>query len=73
MTITSISYEALNKYFFPVDLVMAFLGGCSGLNRFGPNRLLSLNAWLLGIGTIRRCGLMGVALWEEVCYCRGGL
>jgi hypothetical protein len=27
-----------------------------------------------GSGTIRRCGLVGagVALLEEVCYCRGG-
>jgi hypothetical protein len=37
---------------------------CSGLNMLGP-----------GIGTIRRCGLVGVraALLEEVCHCGGRL
>ena len=30
---------------------------CGGLNRFGPHRLMCLNAWPTGSGTIRRCGL----------------
>jgi hypothetical protein len=39
-----------------------------------PHRFMCLNVWLLGSGTIRRCGLVGVgvALLEEVCHCRGG-
>jgi len=41
----------------------------SGLNKFGPQRLI----WMLGI--IRRCGLVGVSvtLLEEVSHCVGGL
>ena len=42
---------------------------------FGPHRLMCLNAWSIGSGTIRRCGLVGVvvALLEEVCHYGGGL
>jgi len=29
-----------------------------GLNRSGPQRLMCLNAWPIGSGTIRRCGLV---------------
>ena len=45
--------------------------GCGGLNRYGPHRLMYLNAW----PTISRCGLVGVGviLLEEVCHCAGGL
>lgn len=32
---------------------------CGGLNRFGPYRLMSANAWPTGNGTPRRCGLLG--------------
>ena len=33
------------------------VGKCAGLNRSGPRRLMCLNAWPIGSGTIRRCGL----------------
>ena len=33
-----------------------------------PHRLMCLNAWLMGNGTIRRCGLVG-----EVCHFGGRL
>jgi len=44
---------------------------CGGLTRFGPHRLMCLNACLTGNGTIRRCGLVGVgveevSLWGQV-------
>jgi hypothetical protein len=44
---------------------------CGGLNRYGPHRLLYLDAWPIGSGTIRRCGLVGVGvtLFDEVCHC----
>ena len=44
---------------------------CGGLNRFGSHRFMCLNAWPIGSGTIRRCGLVGVgvALMEKVCHC----
>ena len=47
---------------------------CGGLNRFDSHRLC-LNAWPLGSGTFRKCGLTGVhmALLEEVCRCGGGV
>ena len=32
--------------------------GCDALNRYGSHRLLCLNAWPIGSGTIRRCGLV---------------
>ena len=37
-----------------------------GLNRFGPHRLVGLNVWPMGSGTIRRCGLVegNVSWWE---------
>ena len=33
--------------------------------KYGPHRLMCLNAWPIGSGTIRRCGLVGVgvSLW----------
>jgi hypothetical protein len=39
-----------------------------GLNMNGPHRLMCLNAWPIGSGTIRRYGLVGegVTLLEEV-------
>lgn len=33
-----------------------------GLNRYGPYKLICLNAWPLGSGTVRRCGLSGVSV-----------
>jgi hypothetical protein len=33
--------------------------GCGGLNKNVPHRLMCLNAWPIGSGTIRRCGLVG--------------
>ena len=41
---------------------------CDGLNRHGPQRLMCLNAWLIGRGTITMYGLVGVgvALQREV-------
>ena len=51
------------------------LGLCSGLNRFGLYRLMCLNAWPVGSGTISTSVLIriGVASLEEMCHCRGGL
>jgi len=48
--------------------------GCRGLNRFGSHRLMCLNAWPSGNGTIRRHGLVGVgvALLEWVWPCWSG-
>ena len=47
---------------------------CGGLNRKGPYKLIDLNAWSPGSGTIRRCDFVGVglALVEEVCHCGVG-
>ena len=47
---------------------------CGDMNRYGPHKVI-LNAWPIGIGTIIRCGLVivGIALLEEVCHCRGRL
>ena len=47
---------------------------CSGLNRFGPHRLMCFNAWFIGSDIIRRCGLIreDVALLDEVLLCEGG-
>ena len=33
-----------------------------GLNRYGPHRLMCVNAWPVGSGTIRRCGIAGVSV-----------
>lgn len=43
---------------------------CGDLNRYGPERLICLNAWPIGSGAIRRCDLVGagVAFLEEVCH-----
>ena len=40
---------------------------CGGLNRYGPHRLIGLNAWPMESGTIR-CGLVreSVSLWRQV-------
>ena len=52
-----------------------FLTISGGFNRNGLYRLLCLNAWPIGGGTIGRCGLVGVsmALLEEVCHCARAL
>jgi hypothetical protein len=44
---------------------------CGDFNRYGPHRLTCLNAWPIGSGTIKRCGIVGetVILLEEVCHC----
>ena len=49
------------------------LGYCGGLNRYGPHRLICLNAWPIGSGAVRRCDLVGkaMALMMEVCHCGG--
>jgi hypothetical protein len=48
---------------------------CGGLNRTASHRLICVNGWPIGSGTIRRCGLVeiGVVTLEEVCHCRGRL
>ena len=48
---------------------------CGGLYRYGCCRVVCLNAWLIGNGTIKRYGLVrvGVVSLEEVCLCGGGL
>jgi hypothetical protein len=47
---------------------------CGGLNRNGPHRLIYLNTWHRGSGTVRRCGLIGVGVaFLEVYHCGGGL
>ena len=48
---------------------------CGGLNKFGPHRLMCLNAWPTGSGTIRRRDLVGVdvALVEYMCDSGHGL
>ena len=48
-------------------------GQCAVVNRCGAHRLMCLNAWPIGSGTVRRCGLAGgsVPLWGagfEVSY-----
>jgi hypothetical protein len=44
---------------------------CGDLNRFGPHRLMCLNAWPIGSGIIRRGDLVGIgmALLEEAFHC----
>ena len=48
---------------------------CCSLDRYGPHRLMYLNAWPIGSTTIRKCGLVGVGvvLLQEVCHCWGRL
>lgn len=55
---------------------------CGVLNKYGPHRIICLNSWPVGSGTIRRIGLVGVdltlleedvALLDEVYHCGGGL
>ena len=48
---------------------------CGGLNKNGPQRLMCLNAWPIGSGTIRKCCLagVGVALLEKVSLWRQAL
>jgi hypothetical protein len=49
--------------------------GYGGLNRFGLHRLMCLNPWPIGSGTIRKYGLVGVEMdfLEEVCHSIGRL
>jgi hypothetical protein len=48
---------------------------CSAFNSNGLHGLKGLNAWPIGYGITRRCGLVSVvvALLEEVCLGGGGL
>jgi len=34
--------------------LLRWFSSCGGLKRFGPHRLMCLNAWPIGSGTIRR-------------------
>lgn len=47
----------------------------ASLNRFVPNRLMHLDAWLITNGAISRYGLVGVGvvLLEEGFHCGSGL
>ena len=49
----------------PVLIVLKPFGFCGGLNRYGPHRLMCANAWPIGSGSIRRCGLVegSMLLW----------
>lgn len=40
---------------------------CGGLNRYGPFRLMCLNAWPIRSGAIKRCGLIkgSESLWGQ--------
>jgi hypothetical protein len=44
------------------------------VSRNGTHRRMFLNAWSIGSGTIRRCGVagVGVALLEELCHFGAG-
>lgn len=45
-------------------------GLCGDLHRNGPLRLMHLNAWPMGCGTVKRRGLAGLGVAsEEVCHC----
>ena len=35
---------------------------CGRLNSYGPHRLLWLNSWPIGSGTIKRCDLVGIGM-----------
>ena len=54
---------------------MGYFTQCSGLNRFGPHRLVCLSGWPIGNGTTKRYDLVrvDVALLKEVCHSGGGL
>jgi hypothetical protein len=57
-----------------IFLVLEIFSGdndCGALNRYGPHRLMCLNAWPMGSGTIKMCGLLevGVALLKGMCHC----
>jgi hypothetical protein len=66
---------AVNTLCFDQVWISGMLFICGGLNRNGPYRLMCLNAWLIGSGAIKICGLVraGMALLEEVCHCGGRL
>jgi hypothetical protein len=62
--------QGIEEHFFPLRYKESFAQLISGLTRYGPHRLLCLNAWPMGSNTIRRYDLIGggVALLEEVCH-----
>lgn len=51
------------------------VGLYGGFNRYGPLKLVCLNAWPKGRGTVRNCGLVGVGMISlgEECHCGSGL
>ena len=56
-------WDTLGKSPVPVETGVSTLfllqeTPCGGLNRSGPHRLGSLNAWPIGIATLRRCSLI---------------
>jgi hypothetical protein len=64
----------LEVLFCPLPLGFLRQGFCGGLNRNDPRRLMCLYAWPQGVALLG--GVLtegGVALWEEVCHCGGGL
>ena len=60
-----------NFYFKRVSSILKVI--CAYVNSYDLHRLMCLNAWPMGSGTIRRCGLIGggMTFLEEVCHCRG--
>jgi hypothetical protein len=72
------AFEVRTKYILIMLWLQAYGGQgvrYSGLNRYGPYRLMCLNAYPIGTNTFRRCGLvvMGVVFLEEVCHCGNSL
>ena len=53
--------EELDNYRFYIESPKEIIV-CAGVNRYGPHRLLGLNAWPVGRDTTRRCGLVGVSV-----------
>jgi hypothetical protein len=55
-SLTAVVLGNIANIYFPVPY-------CSGLNKNGPHRLMSLNVWPIGSGTIRLYGLVGI-MWS---------
>ena len=55
--------KVINEQSLLIPVILLCVHG--GLNRYGPHRLMCLNAWPIGRGTIRRCGFVegSVSLW----------
>ena len=54
LTEINLQVEILLDASLPPKILMALLGGCGSLNRYGPHRLLCLNAWSIRSSTIRK-------------------